>query len=158
MKTVIPACICLIAATCSNFTMAQAIPSNWTKRESIDQFTDQVSRTYSTLAQNRGGQFSVYCAPSGSLNMAILFPSQTGMPSRNTNPEIRIDRGDVVTHTMYTSWVSGQARPDNAEEFYKMLSGKSLLAVDIFAAIRDSFNITGIDAVISDMKSLCDFK
>jgi hypothetical protein len=134
--------------------IAQNVPSNWTKRESVDQFTDQVSRSYSTRSP-KGNVFIVMC--DNELVMAFGFPKRSGTPSRDTNPEIRIDRGEVITYTMYTSWVSGNAFPDEPANFYKLISGKSTLAVDILAAVIDSFNITGIDAVISDMKPLCDF-
>jgi hypothetical protein len=143
----------------SNSGSSNSIGQNWTKTESVDAFTDVVTRQYSATSQTSA--ITVYCAPD--LSIIIQFPSQSGMGMPGTvNAEIRIDQGEVTEYPMRVRWQAytgnfGNAVPEDAEKFYTLISGKSRLAVDIYAALRDSFNITGIDAVINDMKPLCDF-
>ncbi|MCM0033057.1 hypothetical protein [Sandarakinorhabdus limnophila] len=136
------------------------IPSQWEKYESKDEFTDEITKSY-TVASNSGSnyKFSVACSKNNKLNFYVEYPAISGSPSREMEVNVRVGSGKTSTETWYVSWVSGSTRVENPEQFYEKIKGESKLAIEIFAATRSAYNITGIDDVVADMQAtVCKFE
>jgi hypothetical protein len=136
------------------------IPSHWKKTESKDAMTDQVTKYYD-VASNESTSYglSVGCSKKGFLNFYVEYPSRSGMPSSEMEVTVRIDNDPPFNEKWYVSWVNGATTVENPYTFFSKIKGKSKLAVEIFGAAKNTFNISGIENVVSDMESTaCQFE
>jgi hypothetical protein len=136
------------------------IPENWKKYEAKDAFTDAVTKYYIVESNESSSYyFSVACANDKSLNFYVEYPAREGTPSMEAEVNVRIDSALPFTKKWYVSWVSGATRVEDPVEFFEQTKGKSKLAIEIFAATRSSYDITGIDRVVADMEATaCKFE
>ncbi len=138
----------------------QTIPSHWKKSESKDPMTDKVTKYYG-IASNESPNyvFSVACSKKGFLNFYVEYPGREGIPSAKSEVAVRIDDEPPFSEQWYVGWVSGSTAIENPYSFYSKVSGKNKLAVEIFAAAKNSFNIQGIESVVADMvATACQFE
>lgn len=138
----------------------QSIPSHWKKSESKDPMTDKVTKYYD-IASNESPNygFSVACSKKGFLNFYVEYPKRTGMPSATSEVTVRIDDEQPFNEQWYVGWVNGSTAIENPYTFYTKVTGKQKLAVEIFAAAKNTFNIQGIENVVADMEATaCQFE
>ena len=122
--------------------------------------TDKVTKYYD-LASNESPNygFSVACSKKGFLNFYVEYPKREGMPSAQLEVKIRIDSEEPFSEQWYVGWVNGSTTIENPYTFYSKVKGKEKLAVEIFAAARNTFNIQGIETVVADMEATaCPFE
>lgn len=138
---------------------ARGIPSNWKKWESKDSFTDKVTRTYTVLSnESRLHDFSVACSKKGDLNFYIEYPTpSTAIPGGQGEVNVRIDSDPPYTERWYVNYGGGVTRVENPTAFFEKIQNRSKLAIEIFAATRSTYDISGIESVVLDMQSLCKF-
>jgi hypothetical protein len=138
----------------------QSIPPHWKKSSSKDSMTDKVTKHYdiaSNESQNYG--FSVACSKKGFLNFYIEYPQREGIPSAKSEVTVRIDNEQPFNEQWYVGWINGSTAIENPYTFYTKVIGKQKLAVEIFAAAKNSFNIQGIENVVADMEATsCQFE
>lgn len=136
------------------------IPSQWQKYESRDEFTDELTKSY-TVDSNGASDYklSVACSKGNKLNFYFEYPERSGSPSMEMEVNVRVGSGQPFTERWFVSWVSGSTRVENPQEFYEKIRGQSKLAVEIFGASRGAYDISGIDAVVADMQATaCKFE
>jgi hypothetical protein len=140
--------------------LKQSIPSHWKKSESKDPMTDKVTKYYD-IASNESPNygFSVACSKAGFLNFYVEYPKRTGIPSATSEVTVRIDDQQPFNEQWYVGWVNGSTAIENPYTFYTKVTGKQKLAVEIFAAAKNTFNIQGIENVVADMEATaCQFE
>lgn len=139
---------------------APGIPSNWVKSESKDSFTDKVTRRYTVFSnESRSHHFSVACSRKGDLNFYIQYPTpSTAIPGGNAEVNLRIDSDTPYAENWYVNYGGGVTVVENPTVFFEKIQNHSKLAVEIFAATRSSFDISGVKSVVLDMQSLCNFE
>lgn len=139
---------------------SSSIPAHWAKHESKDSMTDKITKSYD-IASNESTShgLSVACSKKGFLNFYIEYPNRTGMPSAMTEVKVRIDGDTPFTENWYVGWVNGATTIENPYDFLQKIKGKKKLAIEIFAATNSTFNIEGIEQVVSDMEATaCQFE
>lgn len=133
---------------------------HWKKIESKDAFTDKITKYYNSESiDSTGSIFSIGCSKNGYLNFYVEYPSREGIPSTTMSVNIRIDDEKPFEEQWYVSWVSGVTIIENPYNFFQKIKGKSKLAIEIIAATKNTFNIKGINSIVSDMEqTACQFE
>lgn len=140
--------------TATSSSSSRSIPAHWKKIESKDSFTDKITKFYNVQSNESSSHvFSVGCSKKGFLNFYVEYPERTGMPSTVSEVGIRIDGEPVHKEDWYVSWVSGSTTVDSPYGFFQKIKGKSKLAIEIFAATRNSYDISGVEQVVADMEA-----
>ena len=137
---------------------SKGIPSQWSLNESKDPFTDEIAKSYDNESSSSPGNFiSVGCSRKNSLNFYIYYPSQSGVSDRVMPVTIRIDNDQKFQDKWYSSFISGKTRIPKPTSFYEKIKGRNKLSIEILGLTRSTFDITGIDSVVEEMKKKCNF-
>jgi hypothetical protein len=160
MKNFIPAVFLSLLIASQAVNAKPTIPPNWKKIESKDPMTDQVTKFYGVFSnESNNSGFFIGCNGAGFLGFSIQYPKRSGIPSAKSEVRVRIDSQEPFTEEWFVGWVNGQTTILEPYAFLSKVKGKSKLAVDIFAAAQNTFNIKGIEAVVADMESTaCKFE
>ncbi len=135
--------------------IVETVASKWELSETKDAFTDQVSRSYTATAVSGSGTLTLSCSKKGQVNLYLDFPAQeiAGSMAPET-ATVRIDGDKPYEEPWTILYTSGTSWPQNSDQFISKLSGRSKLAVEIFAGTRSVFEIDGLDSALAGIKEV----
>lgn len=129
-----------------------AIKSNWTKSESKDPFTDEVTRRYAAEIVSGGGELVLSCSEQKKINVYYNYQRPRTYFS-NQAATVRLDSDPPREEPWIALDAVGSSWPKSANFINEMI-GKSRLAIELFAKGSAVFDIAGTEEAVNGLKEV----